>query len=138
MKHWFIDTNILLDYLLNRPVFADAAETLFRLVMARQVTLYISSLSLANAHYVMRRQLPAPVVIDALHQVRPLLRIVALDEAAIDQALAASMPDFEDALQYFCAIAVPGVTAIVTRDPRGFAESRLEVLAPTDAVRRLR
>ena len=65
------------------------------------------------------------------------VQIVAVDARAVQQALTAGFPDFEDALQYFAAVALPAIDAIITRDPKGFRAGALPVLAPAEAVARL-
>lgn len=55
MKHWFLDTNVLIDFLTDRQPFATAANDIFRLAYAGEVRLYAASLSFSTAFYLMRR-----------------------------------------------------------------------------------
>jgi len=55
MKKLFIDTNIVLDLLGKREPFYDDAAKLFSLADRSKVKLYISSLTVANANYVLSK-----------------------------------------------------------------------------------
>jgi hypothetical protein len=59
--------------------------------------------------------------------------IAAVDEDVVRQALQFSWPDFEDSVTASAAQAA-GCDAIVTRDPRGFPNSPVQVLTPEAAV----
>ena len=52
-----IDTNIVLDVLLNRPEFVKASSMIWKLCETEQAKGYISTLTYANMMYVMRKQL---------------------------------------------------------------------------------
>jgi predicted nucleic acid-binding protein len=134
MKQWFLDTNVLIDFLLNRPPFALDAATLLELARRQQLQLYTSSLSFATAYYLVRKTRPHDQTLAALVTLTQLIQVAAVDAATVQQALQAGFPDFEDALQYFAAKAVPAITAIITRDPKGFRSGALPVLTPTEAV----
>jgi predicted nucleic acid-binding protein len=55
MKKIFLDTNILLDYYLNRSG-ADAVEKIFILSNAGKLFLFASTLTYANFAYVIKRE----------------------------------------------------------------------------------
>ena len=63
---------------------------------------------------------------DAATQVLSDLQICTVDRAILEQAVALSFRDFEDAAQYACAIAY-SVNAIVTRDVSGFVGTEIRV-----------
>lgn len=141
MKHWFIDTNALIDFLTNRPPFAEPAATLFRLAYAKRVQLYVASLSFSTAFYLLRRSLQATASHTAsqlaqqqLAQLKPLLTVVAVDDEVVTKALAAGFADYEDALQYFAAVSVPAIELLVTRNPKDFKASALPLADPVAAA----
>ncbi|UZQ56190.1 PIN domain-containing protein [Trichothermofontia sichuanensis B231] len=68
---------------------------------------------------------------DAVTQVLSDLNICTVDLEILEQALALDLEDFEDAVQYACAVAY-SVDAIVTRDAAGFANSGISVVLPED------
>lgn len=143
MKHWFLDTNVLIDFLTNRPPFAEAATDLFRLAYAGRVRLYVASLSFSTAFYLLRRSLGArasaaqsasQLAQQQLAQLKPLLTIIAVGDEEVTKALAAGFPDYEDALQYFAATSVPAIELLVTRNAKDFKNSFLPLADPGAAL----
>ena len=59
MKKLLVDTNIIIDLLAKRKDFYQEAQELFTLADENQVKLYISSLTFANTHYVLVKELNA-------------------------------------------------------------------------------
>ena len=59
------------------------------------------------------------------------LNICTVDLEVLEQALALNFEDFEDAVQYACAVAY-SVDAIVTRDAAGFTNSEVAVVLPEE------
>ena len=62
---------------------------------------------------------------EALRKVARLVRVVAVDAAVVEVTLASDFADVEDAMQYFAALSVPNLVAIVTGDPKGFKAGAL-------------
>ena len=56
MPHVLVDTNIVLDLLKRREQFYQEAQTLFTLADQDLVKLYVSSLTIANTHYLLSRE----------------------------------------------------------------------------------
>ena len=59
MKNLLIDTNIIIDLLAKRKEFYLEAQELFTLADENKIKLYISSLTFANTHYVLTKELNA-------------------------------------------------------------------------------
>ena len=133
MKRFFLDTNIVLDYLLKREPFALLAKQLFAAADANQVQLLVASLSFTTAHYIGRQPLGKHTILSALESLRQQVTIVNVGSFEIAQAIQAGLPDFEDAVQFFAALAA-GADAIVTRDPKGFPTQQVPVLSPLAAL----
>ncbi len=146
MKHLFIDTNVLLDFIMRRAPFAVPAAELFQLAENRSIWLYCSSLSFSQAHYILRKVVGTARAQEILLDIADIVTIIAVDSRNVNDALRSSFADFEDALQYFAAAAEAeaavlasesAIEAIVTRDPKGFAAGALPVLTPPEALARL-
>lgn len=144
MKHWFLDTNVLIDFLTDRQPFAEAANDIFRLAHAGRVKLYVASLSFSTAFYLLRRSLaatgvvnPSAVAQQTLATIKPLLTVVAVDDDTVSGALRANFPDFEDALQSFAAQAVPAIDLLVTRNGKDFRLGSVPIADPATALRSL-
>lgn len=138
MKHFFLDTNVLLDFILRRDDFGPVARQLFEAASDRQVTLYISALSFSHIYYVLRKTNSIAERLQALTELAAATNIIALDRPVVEATITLGFADFEDGLQYCAARTVPAIEAIVTRAPKGFAAGALPVLSPPEALARLR
>src|SRR5699024_12164411 len=64
-----IDTNVILDVLLNRPDFVKDSSMIWKLCEAEQARGYVSALTFANLVYIMRKELD-PEKIDEVYRKR--------------------------------------------------------------------
>ena len=137
MKHCFVDTNLLLDFVLLRDGFGAAAQQLFEASAIGQVMLYTSGLSFSHIYYTMRKANSAAERLAALSGLAELVEIIPIGRPIIEAAVALGFADFEDGLQYCAARSGPAIEAILTRDPKGFASGTLPVLTPPEALAQL-
>ncbi|MBW4583007.1 MAG: PIN domain-containing protein [Tildeniella nuda ZEHNDER 1965/U140] len=124
-----IDTNVVLDFLQEREPFVGNAARLFERIDAGEVEGFIAATTITNIYYIVRRVAGRAVAQDAITQVLSDLTICTVDLAVLEQALELNFEDFEDAVQYACAV-VYGVDAIVTRDASGFINAEIPVVLP--------
>ncbi|HEX8507378.1 MAG TPA: PIN domain-containing protein [Hymenobacter sp.] len=134
MKHYFLDTNVVLDFLARREPFAEAALEVFRAGLERRATLYVASLSFSTIYYVMRRQTSRAAALTMVANVEHLVTIVAVDATTVQQAIGSPFTDFEDGIQHHAAASVAAIEAIVTRNVADFASSLLPALTPAQAL----
>ena len=134
MKHLFLDTNIVLDLLGNREPHHLPAAQLFDYAERGAVTLYLSALSYNNLYYILKKSLPPRDLVRVLSQIRSLTQTLSLTDSMIESALASKFSDFEDALQYFAALSEPKIQGLVTRDRKGFKNSKIALFGPEEAV----
>lgn len=131
MKHYLVDTNVVIDMLLNRED-ADAACAVFDGAERGEYVLHICSLSFTTMYYSLRKILTRDQRIYALTQLSNALEVSLVDHEVIDMALKSGWKDFEDAVQNYAAVADPEVTAIITRNLKDFQASELEVVDSVD------
>lgn len=127
MKHYLVDTNVIIDMLLNREN-ADAAVAVILGAERGDYMLYLCSLSFTNIFYSLRKYLSWEQRIASLSQLRKVLHVANVDTNVIDKALKSGWKDFEDAVQNFSAVANPLITGIITRNQKDFQNSQLEIL----------
>ncbi|MGI4863522.1 MAG: PIN domain-containing protein [Janthinobacterium lividum] len=133
MRHFFLDTNVVFDYLGRREPNGAAAVDLFQAAYEGRATLYVASLSFSHTFYTLRKQVGATVSREALRKLAQLVRVVAVDAVVVQQALDSAFIDVEDAMQHFAAVSEPAIEAIVTGDSRGFTQGNLAVISPAEA-----
>ncbi len=132
-----INTNIVLDFLLQRePFFPDAAR-LFQAIGQSQVNGYITATTLTDIFYLARRHTQGlEKARQAVSLVLTALDICAVDRPVLEAAFTSELTDFEDAVQIFSALA-QNLDAIVTRNVKDFRSSPLPIYAPADLLRQL-
>jgi predicted nucleic acid-binding protein len=133
MKNLFLDTNIILDLLAKRMPFYTEAAKLFSLADKKKIKLSISSLCLADAHYIISRQNPESEVRHILRTFKVLVNVLPMDDKITDLALNSGFRDFEDAIQYFTAIE-NDQEIIITRNQQDFKESKIPVMSAGEFI----
>lgn len=118
----FLDTNVLLDILLERPGY-EAALDILQLGSDGKAVLCTSYLSMANIAYVLRKEFSGGILLPTLKQISSLLEVLPMDGTQLQQALLLSGPDFEDILQAVCAAAA-GCRIILTHNTKHFTIHR--------------
>jgi predicted nucleic acid-binding protein len=131
-----LDTNVLLDLLLNRAPWAADVATIWTAHRQGRVDALLAAFTLPTIFYFVRRQTNEATAQTAVRRCLTTLGVVPVDHSTLSSALGMAGPDFEDNLQIACALQA-GADAIVSRDPRGFAHSPLPILTPADLVARL-
>lgn len=132
-RRWLVDLNVVLDVLLDRPGHAATAAALWACAERREMELLVAAHAVTTLHYIAQRgrgrQFADGCVVDVLS----VFGVAAVDEPVLRRAVALGWSDFEDAIVCTAAEAA-GCSAILTRDPRGFADSGLPVHEPGAAV----
>ncbi|MBQ0077275.1 MAG: PIN domain-containing protein [Bacteroidales bacterium] len=134
MNRVFLDTNVLLDIIENREkrdlacqIIEWAAQDQFRRV-------YVSSLTMANAAFVIRRR-GVEDVKQCISECMHFCNVLPMNDAQIYEVCrSGSSPDFEDNLQIMCA-EYGNCDVIVTSNVDHFrAHTNIPVLSPEDFV----
>jgi predicted nucleic acid-binding protein len=134
MKHVMIDTNVALDVLANRKPFVDDAAQLFNLAAQGRVKLYLSSLSYTTLFYVLKKENRTETVLNSLRNLEHLCETIDVNAGVIKAALRIRSGDLEDAVQLHAAIHHKKISAIVTRDTKGFRRSSIPALNYREAI----
>lgn len=119
MKKVFLDTNILMDFVENREK-REYAETIIELGKQGVIQLFASYLSFANMGYILRKRQQEERY-RMIRNVRKIVTVLPCDVAQLDKALSNPVKDYEDMLQYQCALEA-GCDVVVTNNKRDFQE----------------
>jgi len=130
-----IDTNIALDFLLEREPFCREAEKIIGLTKGG-VGVYLSAASITDVYYITRKAIgdknSAMVLLKSLLLT---VGVATVSDNEIRQAIALEWDDFEDAVQYACGESL-NVDYVVTRNKGDFfASARLPVVTPEELIR---
>lgn len=132
-----IDTNVVLDVLLQRDPFYKAAAGVLELAQRDDVREYVSASAITDICYIAQKQLKdRNAVRELLKKLLMIMSVAAVSEQEIRNALDLMWVDFEDSVQYSVAL-MNEMDAIVTRNPDDYKESRIQVWLPEQALESL-
>ena len=134
MKIIFLDTNVMIDFLADRRPFSLTAAEIFNASLSGIVKIFVSSVSYNNIYYILRQSLSHNQTIKLLDELSEMTEIVDVTKAVIKKSLKSDFKDFEDAIQYNCALTISKIDFIVTRDSKDFKKSSLSVMNPQEAM----
>lgn len=129
MKKIFLDTNIVLDFLIREEYKSQIRELIRR---SEEYDLYISYLTVANAAYIMRKYSKA-VLRSNLQLMLELFEIIPNDKHQIEKAIKSDCPDFEDMLQYQSAKSMK-CDVILTRNAKDFPFSDIPLMSVSEFI----
>lgn len=133
MKRLLFDVNVLLDFLLERPPFAEAARALWAAAERKQVQAFIPAHGATTVFYITARQRDARFARGVMHDLLSVAAVAAVDGAVLQRALTSPGTDFEDAV-CLAAAEASGCGMVVTRDPSGYRGATLPVVDPPTAL----
>lgn len=135
MDKIFVDTNVVLDLLSKREEFYREAQDLFTLSDHKEITLYVSSLTIANAHYLISKNHKLDDARKILIKFKVLVEVLPLDDKVLELALVSDFKDFEDAIQYHTALENE-IDIIITRNKKDFKNAKLPVLTAKEYLKK--
>jgi len=121
MHRIWLDTNVLLDYLLRRTGFETPAIALFRKIEKKEVMAFTSIVNLIHAHYQLRKITTERAARGILENLNRLIHIQKIPPDIANRALSnLFITDFEDAVQYELAL-LSKADFLLTRNLTDFA-----------------
>ena len=131
-----LDTNVVLDVLLQRGEWLADAEAIWQASIDGRLHACIGASSLTDIYYIIRRSAGRDVARTSIERCLTELTILPVDRSVLQQAHTLGGDDFEDALQIAIADR-DGLDALVTRDLDGFTQSPVPVLTPQQLSQQL-
>jgi len=129
-----VDTNVILDVLLNRPTFFIDSRLVFELAEQKQIIGYITASSITDIFYIVSKEIKNnETVYQVIENLTALFSVVPVSEATIANALALRWKDFEDAVQ-FMAARENDISFIVTRNISDYKCSDIHCITPTNFI----
>ena len=129
-KRIFLDTNVILDYLLEREPFYYDALKLWAACEEGTVEGYVSALTVNNVHYIAHRLKSETTAMIAVRGILSVFNVVPLDKELMKLAADFHDRDYEDDIQLQSAIR-SGCTHLFTRDSTHFHTKALAIVPPS-------
>ena len=131
MDNVFVDTDVILDLFIHREPYHRTALRFFSFLKKNAIQGFSSPVSVANTYYILAKTRNKRYALDKTRRLMQLIRIATLDQQIIDAALGAPYKDFEDSIQYHCALA-GGMRILITRNVSDYPKGQLKVLLPDE------
>jgi predicted nucleic acid-binding protein len=128
-----LDTNVVLDVLLDRRPFADAAVQVFALVEESKIEGLLCATTITTVDYLLGQALAPEKARGALQRLLGMFEIAPVNRSVLEHALRSGITDFEDAVLEQAGF-LADVDAITTRNVSDFRKSKVTVFDPTELI----
>lgn len=127
----FLDTNVVIDLLGEREPFYHSAAKIASLADNGKIQIYVSALTYPTVYYLLTRFEKKEIVKEKIRKFKVIAKTSDLTDKIIDKGLVSQFADFQDSLQYHCALKMD-CHIIITRNGNDFKESDIPVLTPNE------
>lgn len=134
MKTYFLDTNVLIDFLTERSVFGPHALKIFIKAMDGEWELWTSDNAVTTTYYIIVQTIGEQKARQKLAKMLRYLHIQPVEKADLENALYSKFKDYEDAVQHACALKIAHLDGIITRNTKDYKYSSLPIFAPHEVV----
>jgi predicted nucleic acid-binding protein len=137
VNNLFIDTDVILDIVLDRNEFYDDSSAVFQKFENGEVFLYTSSSIIINAQYVGQKQISKDKCRAAINYLLNYFNILDADISIVKQAYQSKFSDIEDAIQYYTATKNEIIDFFITRNIKDFksGENIIPVVTPAQFLK---
>lgn len=128
-----VDTNVILDILLDRKPFVDQAAYVLSKIESGELQGFLCATTLTTIHYMLRKAVGSR---DAIKQIKTLMKlfdIAKVNRIVLENAIDKGFTDFEDSVLHEAAIHA-GAEYIVTRNISDFKKADIPVYTPQEFI----
>lgn len=137
MNKIFLDSDVILDLLLDRVPYSNDVESLIEYSINKETKLFTSPISISNINYIIGRIETREKADFKTKKILELVGIENVGQKVINDASDSRFKDFEDGIQNFCALA-SGHNIIITRNTKDYKESSLSILTPREYLAKVK
>ena len=131
-----IDTDVLIDFALDRPRHAEPAARLLEALERRPGTSFVAWHTIANFYYLVTSTRGRDDTRAFLLGLSRFVEVAETTTESLRYAARLEMKDFEDAMQVAAAVAC-GAEVIATRNVRDYANAPVRAANPESVLREL-
>ncbi|MGN0578042.1 MAG: PIN domain-containing protein [Ruminiclostridium sp.] len=132
-----VDTNIIIDVLLEREPFVEDSCKLLTLCEEHKIDGFISASSVTDIYYLVRKYTHSTeLAYKAIGKVLEIVKVCSVTNNEVISAFQKKAKDFEDCLVAVCAASIH-CDYIVTRNIRDFEGFDVPAISPRDLLNRL-
>jgi len=137
----YFDTNIIVDIFDENRIFHKfSLKSLESCILDEDCKIFVNSDTMTNLFYILRAHIKLPFddALEKLEFIKESFEIVTIDKDKISQAIEVcrnkTFDDYEDALQYICALS-EDCELIVTNNIKDFKKCNLEISTSKEFVK---
>jgi len=130
---FLIDTNIVLDLMLDRMPYADDAAQLFDQAERGNISAVLCGTTVTTIFYIAAKAIGTRKAKQAVGGLLSLCEVAPVGRAVLEAAIVSDFQDFEDAVLAVAA-RIANVDAIVSRNAKDFRKAGLPVYNAAQAV----
>ncbi|HAL81300.1 MAG TPA: VapC toxin family PIN domain ribonuclease [Mucilaginibacter sp.] len=126
-KHLFLDSDVLLDWLLKSEPFSSYTQTVINESLRQNFKVSTSTLVIANVNFILSNRTSVSNARQNIKKLVNLINILPFEGDIINLALNSAFTDFEDSIQFFIADKY-NCDIIITRNIKDYKKSTIPVL----------
>jgi predicted nucleic acid-binding protein len=133
----FIDTNVMMDLLGERVPHYESIAKVATLADKGKIKMVVGAFSYPTLYYLLSKFESSEKVKEKLRKFKIISEVSDLDKITIEKGLASNFKDFEDALQYHCALKAE-CDILLTRNAKDFKESTIPVMSAEEFLQSIK
>jgi predicted nucleic acid-binding protein len=127
-----VDTNVVLDYIAKREPYAAQAYKIVKMCADKEIDGCIAAHTVLNLFFILRKKMSVDERKATIKKLCLAFNVIGVDILKIMSALENdSFDDFEDCIQYECALDF-GADYLITRNISDFTGSSIKAITPSD------
>lgn len=128
----FIDSDIILDVLLEREEFFQSSAKILDLGELNKFKLYTSVVAITNIAYILRKELKnIKKVNEYINIILGIIKALPVTEEIIINSMQTDFNDFEDSIQYVTA-KTNGIKILLSRNKKDYKKAEIQILTPLE------
>ncbi len=127
-----IDTNVVIDLLAKREPFWRSAAAIFDLAEQQKIDAHVNALTLVTVYYILHSyyKIPHKSILDPFDTLTSYIRVADVTAQHVELAMKSAFNDFEDAVIFYSAKSINGISSIITRNTDDFSTADIFILTP--------
>jgi len=136
VKRIFVDTDVILDFLMKREPFHLASAGIFELAKNGEVALAASASCFTDIFYIFRKIAGNDKAKQAINLLLIYVEVLEVNSNIIKKSTESLFEDFEDAVQYFTALNSK-MDVLLTRNITDYVLDDIPVMKPDEFLKSL-
>ena len=127
------DTNVVLDFLLDREPFSRPTALLFSKVETDEINGYLCATTVTTIYHIVQKYLDSQRAKKSIQSLLKIFVIAGVNRSILESAYTTNIIDYEDAVLHEAARQVK-IDGIVTRNISDFKKSTIRIYSPLELL----